>query len=228
MAEQLYRDYFNIDPKYFPAVTADLVASGEVSWKRFYPHETFVDLLKTVHAVLSGKTPRSIWVEGAYGTGKSHAALTVKSLLEASDDEVRAYFDEFELDKDLCEKFLTAKNAGKVLVIHRMGSSSICSDSDLIWAIQESIDRALSERGIENRAEGTLKDAALRWLEDADHRDFLGKKMALKKTRVGGATPHRRRRRAAQNGIERTRDRVDARHTRHCQRRAHVVFVHGY
>lgn len=105
MAEQLYRDYFNIDPKYFPAVTADLVASGEVSWKRFYPHETFVDLLKTVHAVLSGKTPRSIWVEGAYGTGKSHAALTVKSLLEASDDEVRAYFDEFELDKDLCEKF---------------------------------------------------------------------------------------------------------------------------
>ena len=181
MAEQLYRDYFNIDPKYFPAVTADLVASGEVSWKRFYPHETFVDLLKTVHAVLSGKTPRSIWVEGAYGTGKSHAALTVKSLLEASDDEVRAYFDEFELDKDLCEKFLTAKNAGKVLVIHRMGSSSICSDSDLIWAIQESIDRALSERGIENRAEGTLKDAALRWLEDADHRDFLGKKMAQKK-----------------------------------------------
>lgn len=181
MAEQLYRDYFNIDPKYFPAVTADLVASGEVSWKRFYPHETFVDLLKTVHAVLSGKMPRSIWVEGAYGTGKSHAALTVKSLLEASDDEVRAYFDEFELDKDLCEKFLTAKNAGKVLVIHRMGSSSICSDSDLIWAIQESIDRALSERGIENRAEGTLKDAALRWLEDADHRDFLGKKMAQKK-----------------------------------------------
>ena len=157
MAEQLYRDYFNIDPKYFPAVTADLVASGEVSWKRFYPHETFVDLLKTVHAVLSGKTPRSIWVEGAYGTGKSHAALTVKSLLEASDDEVRAYFDEFELDKDLCEKFLTAKNAGKVLVIHRMGSSSICSDSDLIWAIQESIDRALSERGIENSAEGRSK-----------------------------------------------------------------------
>ena len=34
-------------------------------------------------------------VEGAYGTGKSHAALTVKSLLEASDDEVRAYFDDY-------------------------------------------------------------------------------------------------------------------------------------
>lgn len=70
---KIYLDYFNIDPKYYAAVTADLIESGKVSWKGFYPHETFVKLLRKTHDVLSGKDPRSLWVEGAYGTGKSHA-----------------------------------------------------------------------------------------------------------------------------------------------------------
>ena len=63
-------------------------------------------LLEKTHIVLSGKDPRSLWVEGAYGTGKSHAALTVKSLLEASDDEVRAYFDDYGLSSDCAKKSL--------------------------------------------------------------------------------------------------------------------------
>lgn len=52
--KKLYRDYFNIDPKYYAAVTADLIESGMVSWKSFYPHETFVKLLEKTHTVLSG------------------------------------------------------------------------------------------------------------------------------------------------------------------------------
>ena len=45
MADKMYREYFDIDPKYYAAVTAELVAQGKVSWKGFYPHETFVKLL---------------------------------------------------------------------------------------------------------------------------------------------------------------------------------------
>lgn len=44
--KKLYKDYFNIDPKYYAAVTADLIESGMVSWRSFYPHETFVKLLE--------------------------------------------------------------------------------------------------------------------------------------------------------------------------------------
>ena len=33
MSGKIYRDYFNIDPKYYAAVTADLIYSGKVSWK---------------------------------------------------------------------------------------------------------------------------------------------------------------------------------------------------
>ncbi len=173
MSKKIYRDYFNIDPKYYAAVTADLIDSGKVSWKNFYPHETFVKLLEKTYAVLSGADPRSLWVEGAYGTGKSHAALTVKSLLEASDEELEEYFNDYGLKKDLCQKLISVKNKGQLITIHRIGSASIHSDQDLILAIQDSVMAALSAHGIENRGEASLKDAALGWLEKDANRKYF-------------------------------------------------------
>lgn len=171
--KKLYRDYFNIDPKYYAAVTADLIDSGKVSWKSFYPHETFVKLLEKTHTVLSGKDPRSLWVEGAYGTGKSHAALTVKSLLDATDQEVKDYFDDYGLSKDLCQKIIADKNDGLLITIHRIGSGSIRSDQDLILAVQDSIMAALEKHGITNRGEASLRDAALKWLGKKANRDYF-------------------------------------------------------
>ena len=168
MEHKIYGEYFNIDPKYYAAVTADLIKSGEVKWTSFYPHETFVKLLEKTHIMLSGKDSRSLWVEGAYGTGKSHAALTVKSMLEASDDEIRAYFKDYGLRDDLCQQLITDKSSGKLITIHRIGSASIRSDQDLILAIQDSISAALKEHGITNRGESSLKESALRWLEDKE------------------------------------------------------------
>ena len=163
---KLYKDYFDIDPKYYAAVTADLIKTGKVKWNAFYPHETFVKLLEKTHIMLSGKDTRSLWVEGAYGTGKSHAVLTVKSLLEASDEEIRAYFAEYGLREDLCQQLITDKNGGRLITIHRIGSASIRSDQDLILAIQDSIIAALREHGIENRGEASLRKAAIDWLEE--------------------------------------------------------------
>lgn len=168
MSKKTYKDYFNIDPKYYAAVTADLIRSGEVKWTSFYPHETFVKLLEKTHIMLSGKDSRSLWVEGAYGTGKSHAALTVKSMLEASDDEIRAYFKDYGLRDDLCQQLITDKSNGRLITIHRIGSASIRSDQDLILALQDSIAAALQEHGITNRGEASLKESALRWLEDKE------------------------------------------------------------
>ena len=168
--KKTYKEYFDIDPKYYAAVTADLIDKGLVSWKAFYPHETFVKLLEKTHTVLSGKDPRSLWVEGAYGTGKSHAALTVKSLLEASDEEIKEYFNDYGLSMDLCQKLITDKNSGKLITIHRIGSSSIRSDQDLILAVQDSIMKALDKNGLENHGEESLKDAALKWFDKEANR----------------------------------------------------------
>ena len=97
MPAQSYSQYFNIDEKYYAVVTKELIDEGKVKWEGFYPHETFIQLLHQVVAMLSGKETKSIWVEGTYGTGKSHATLTLKCLLEAPEEAVRAYFYDYGL-----------------------------------------------------------------------------------------------------------------------------------
>lgn len=168
-----YRDYFSIDEDYFPSVNAELINSGKVDWKKFYPHDTFKKLLKDMEGVLSRQQKLSIWVEGAYGTGKSHAVLTLKKLLDASAEEMKEYFDKYNLSNDLFNKLQGAKNQGKILTIHRYGSSNIYSDRDLILAVQESIKTALAESRIENMGEEALKDAAITWLTDETHKKFF-------------------------------------------------------
>ena len=55
MPAQRYSQYFNIDKKYYAVVTKELIDQGEVKWEGFYPHETFVQLLHQIVAMLSGK-----------------------------------------------------------------------------------------------------------------------------------------------------------------------------
>lgn len=162
-----YRKYFDIDPEYFPQVNEAEIKEHPDLWKKFYPHTTFVKLLNNVINVLNRKEQLSLWVEGAYGTGKSHAVLTVKKLLDASKEETKEYFSKYpdQLSQDLYQKFIQIKSRDKkVLTVHRYGSSDIHNDSDLVFAIQEKITEALEEAGIENKAEGALRDAAINWL----------------------------------------------------------------
>ena len=147
-----YRDYFDIDPEYFPQVDKKIIDTQPDLWKKFYPHPSFVTMLKATVDVLKRKQRLSIWVDGAYGTGKSHAVLTLKKLLEASEEDTVAYFEKYNLDTFLCKSLTAEKNSGKILVCHRYGSSDISGDTDLIVAIQEGVEKALAENGIVNSA----------------------------------------------------------------------------
>ena len=171
---ETYRKYFNIDPDYFPAVNEDVIKKEPDLWKKYYPHETFIKLLKQMVSVLERKQKLNIWVEGAYGTGKSHAVLTLKHLLDADNDDVEAYFKKFNLDQDLCNKLLAVKSQGKVVTIHRYGSSEIHSDNDLFLAMQESIEKALAEAGITNAGPNALKDGIIQYLSDNENKQSFG------------------------------------------------------
>ena len=170
MAMENYRYYFDIDPDYFPAVNEAVINSNPDMWKKFFPHDTFIKLVKNTVNVLDRKQKLSIWVEGAYGTGKSHAVLTLKKLLDADESDVQEYFDKYGMDKDLCNNFLRIKNSGRVLTVHRYGSSNIHGDNDLVLAIQESIEKAFALAGIENKGRDSLKEAVIRYLTDAENK----------------------------------------------------------
>lgn len=165
-----YRHYFNINPDYLSAINGNLIKEKPDLWREFYPHETFVKLIKDTVSVLNRKQKLSIWVEGAYGTGKSHAVLTLKKLLDASDEDTRDYFQKYNMDNDLCNTLQKIKSSGKILTVHNYGTSSIHSDNDLVLAIQESIERAFAEHGMENKAADSLKSSVIRYLSDPENK----------------------------------------------------------
>ena len=175
-----YRDYFDIDPEYFPQINEKVINNNPDIWKKFYPHETFVKLLKDTVSVLSRKQKVSIWVEGAYGTGKSHAVLTLKKLLGASPEDTKAYFDKYpdQLSNDLYNQFQQLKTGEqKILTVHRYGSSKIHGDDSLVFAIQESIQHALKENGMDT-TEAALKDSVIQWIGDPLNKDFFNSLLA--------------------------------------------------
>lgn len=174
-----YRQYFNIDPEYFPQVNEKIIKENPDVWKKFYPHTTFVNLIKNTVAMLNRSQKLSIWVEGAYGTGKSHAVLTLKKLLDSSVEETEAYFNEYDLDSDLCKRFVAAKSAKKILTVHRYGSSYIEDDAQLSFAIQESIVNALTEAGYGGN-NNALKDGAIEWLSDEVNKTYFNALIAQK------------------------------------------------
>ena len=82
-----YCQFFDVNEKYFPCIDDSAIEAG-AEWKDTYPHEAFVSLLKNVERMLGGTTKRSVWIHGAYGTGKSKCAYALKKILDAPEDEL--------------------------------------------------------------------------------------------------------------------------------------------
>lgn len=177
MAAKLYKDYFEIDPKYFPQVTKSLIEDGKVSWKSYFANDSFIQILNQTCDMINGQKDLSMFAWGPYGSGKSHLVLTLISMLKASDSEIKEYFEDQHLSNDLMNKFIATKNSGKIIAIHRIGSANIDNETDLIIAVQQSIMKALEEYGITNQGEASMKDSFLDYLKDEDNRVYFQSKI---------------------------------------------------
>lgn len=174
MASKKYCEYFDVNESYFPCIDESAINAG-APWETTYPHETFIDLLNSAEKMLGGTTNRSIWIHGAYGTGKSQCAYALKKILEAPNDELRAYWDRYEplkKNKALLEKLIGHKEQG-VLTAYRYASGSITSPQLLFLAVQESIRAALDAVPGSYKGENTLKESVIAWLTDSSHNAFV-------------------------------------------------------
>lgn len=174
MASKKYCEYFDVNESYFPCIDESAINAG-APWETTYPHETFIDLLNNAEKMLGGTTNRSIWIHGAYGTGKSQCAYALKKILEVSNDELRAYWDRYEplkKNKALLEKLIGHKEQG-VLTAYRYASGSITTPQLLFLAVQESIRAALDAVPGSYKGENTLKESVIAWLTDSSHNAFV-------------------------------------------------------
>lgn len=169
-----YCEYFNVDEKYFPCIDESAINSG-ASWETTFPHETFINLLNTTEKMLGGNTNRSIWIHGAYGTGKSQCAYALKKILEVPEVELKAYWNKYDGLKNntvLLEKIIGHRERG-IVTAYRYASGSITTPKQLFFAIQESIKKALNTCGAEYKGENSLKESVISWLQEPAQNLFI-------------------------------------------------------
>ena len=175
MEQGMYRSYFDFDENYFPQVTDSAIRESEDLWLRTFPHATFIELLRKMERVMARQERRSLWISGAYGTGKSQCAYTLKKILDVPEAELRAYWESYDALKkegDLYQRLLGHRNAdGGIVTVYRYANTPN-STRELLFAVQESVQRALQERGMK-LGTGTLREDVAAWLTTPYNRDYM-------------------------------------------------------
>jgi len=139
-------------------------------WQSFFPHDSFKTILTSVVETLekgSETKDRSIWMTGAYGTGKTYASFTIKHILEDSLNIVEPYFLENKMQA-LFARVKGVRSKGKILVVHKSSSAYINSQNKLFSTITESVKDALRGNGYTYMGASSLKDKILVTLKDLD------------------------------------------------------------
>jgi len=170
-----YREYFTIDERYFPCIDGSAIDAG-APWENTYPHETFIRMLEAMAGALDrGGEKQSLWIEGAYGVGKSQCAHALRRILEVPEGELRAYWDRYDplkKEKDLLERLIHHRR-GSIVTAYRYASGYISSPRELFFAVQESVKDGLVKNGLRYMGEDTIKDAIADWLESPANGNYF-------------------------------------------------------
>lgn len=170
-----YDQFFDVDEKYFPNIDDSAIAGG-ARWDITYPHATFIKLLRATENMLSGSTNRSVWIHGAYGTGKSQCAFALKKILEVPEDELKTYWDGYDSlkkESDLLTKLLGHRDRG-IVTVYRYATGGITTLQQFFIAIQESVREALEKSDrVTYMGENTLKESIISWMKDSAHKEIF-------------------------------------------------------
>ena len=119
-------------------------------WKQFIPNEKFYKVLsETINSLESSKPEerKSIWLQGAYGTGKSHATAVVKHLLFDNFDEIDDFIE--NLEEQIKFKIKNFRKNKRVFPIVLKGTSPVIDNRTFALVLEKAVKNALKKEGIE-------------------------------------------------------------------------------
>lgn len=164
-----YSDFLAISEDFIPVFSEDVDRNHQGNWKFFIPHAQMRNLLETLIIALergdAGKT-RSLWLTGAYGTGKTFASFVIKHLLEDDLEAIGDYFQKHQILTPLWPRFKALRQNNRYLVVYRSASGHITSSRSLMIEVQQAIKDQLRAQGYTNAFSESLMDQLVNKLSD--------------------------------------------------------------
>jgi hypothetical protein len=176
-----YSNYIQLSPNYESVVDLDAEERHPNLWQEYIVHE---DMRKTVEAIcqtMEAVNPkklipldkrRSFWIHGAYGTGKSYAAIVLKHLFEDKLKNIESFLQKQKL-APLKKRFLEIREKGDFLVAWKSGATGIKSGTQLMLEMEVIIKEKLKERfgdkayygqsSLINATKAAIEDPFINW-----------------------------------------------------------------
>jgi len=144
-----YSEIIGVD-KHFKSAF-DITADVGDSWKTFISNDKFENNLNQIVNALTSPVfnkRNSIWIQGTYGTGKSHSLAVIKHLLCDDYNVIEDYLPKINKPqtRNSINNFRQEK---RVFPIVLKGIHNITDVADLTYAIQQEVSNALKKEGIE-------------------------------------------------------------------------------
>lgn len=143
-----YSDFIYLNKNFLPVY--DIENEIQDYWKTFIPTDYFKkEILRGILNSLESNDlaqKKSFWLQGTYGTGKSHAASVIKHLLSDPFEEIEDYIDEnFENDVQLKERLKNFRSQKRFLAVTIKGADAINNPVQLGIAIKIAVKKILNK-----------------------------------------------------------------------------------
>lgn len=163
---ELYKDYFGIRPDYAPIMTRESINKRLETWLAFYPHQSFVEILRELLKSLSGGK-KTLWITGAYGTGKSHASLVLQKLFADDEPRVQKWLDMRKAQiPEAVRKGIFDRRAEKTIVVYDINSDGVDAKNQFLMRLQRGITKVLEAGGYSIPLKGKLDEVVERIRQD--------------------------------------------------------------
>lgn len=165
-----YGDFLAVSEDFIPVFSEEVDKNHQGNWKFFIPHAQMRNLLEKLIAALErahGGDKRSLWLTGAYGTGKTFASFVIKHLLEDDPEAIEDYFQKHQILTPLWPRFKALRKNNRYLVIYRSASGHITSSRSLMIEVQQAIKDQLRAQGYTNAFSESLMDQLVNKLSDS-------------------------------------------------------------
>lgn len=167
----LYSDIIGIE-QFFDS-TFNMTEEKENYWKQFITNEKFENNLKEIINAFTSPNidqHKSIWVQGTYGTGKSHSTSVIKHLL-SDDIEVISDYIEKLANPQVKEMLKSFRKNERVFPVVLKGTYSIVDTEELKYTIQRAVIQQLNDANVRVTVQSDFQ-AVIEMLEDEKFKSF--------------------------------------------------------
>jgi len=172
-----YKDYFGIRPDYAPCMTLADINKNPETWLGFYPHDSFVAILRELLKSLEGGS-KTLWITGAYGTGKSYASLVLQKLFSDDESRVLKWLDlRIPQIPPPVRSGLLARRQDNVIVVYDVNADGVNAQNQFLMRLQRGITKALQSGGHKIPLKGRLDAVIERIRQDEPHFFAMRNKM---------------------------------------------------